>query len=101
MHYLIFCNKRKKIEKLALLLRAALSAEGKVGLMLNIPKDKLEFCLQKLPALEKPTISPLAEDGWFALNTIVDEFIVRDLIPELKEAGATGIVEYPLNKVVF
>nr|HPN85300.1 ATP phosphoribosyltransferase [Victivallales bacterium] len=92
--------KKAKIEKLALLLKAALSAEGKVGLMLNVPKSKLDICLKKLPALERPTISPLAEEGWFALNTIVDEFVVRDLIPELKRFGATGIVEYPLNKIV-
>ncbi len=93
--------KKNKVEKLAMLLKAALDAEGKVGLMLNVPKESLEFCLKKLPALERPTVSPLAENGWFALNTIVDEFIVRDLIPELKSAGATGIVEYPLNKIVM
>jgi len=92
--------KKEKIDKLALLLKAALGAEGKVGLMLNVPKSKLDYCLKRLPAIERPTISPLAEDGWFALNTIVDEFIVRDLIPDLKKAGATGIVEYPLNKIV-
>jgi ATP phosphoribosyltransferase len=93
--------KKNKIEKISLLLKAALAAEGKVGLMLNVPKNKLEYCLKKLPALERPTVSPLAEDGWCALNTIVDEILVRDLIPELKEAGASGIVEYPLNKIVM
>jgi ATP phosphoribosyltransferase len=93
--------KKMKIEKLSLLLKSALDAEGKVGLMLNVPKSKLDYCLKKLPALERPTISPIAEEGWFALNTIVDEFVVRDLIPELKKAGATGIVEYPLNKIVM
>jgi ATP phosphoribosyltransferase len=92
--------KKAKIEKLALLLKAVLKAEGKVGLMLNIQKKNLDKILGKLPALERPTISPLAEDGWCALNTIVDEHIVRDLIPELKKAGASGIVEYPLNKIV-
>lgn len=92
--------KKAKIEKIAMLLKAALLAEGKVGLMLNVPKKKLDDILKKLPALERPTISPLAEEGWCALNTIVDEYIVRDLIPELINAGASGIVEYPLNKIV-
>jgi ATP phosphoribosyltransferase len=93
--------KRDKIEKMAMLLKAVLAAEGKVGLMLNIKKTDLDKILGKLPALERPTISELAEDGWCALNTIVDEYIVRDLIPELKRAGASGIVEYPLNKIVY
>jgi ATP phosphoribosyltransferase len=92
--------KKAKIEKLALLLKAVLKAEGKVGLMLNVKKKDLDKIIGKLPALERPTISPLAEDGWCALNTIVDEYVVRDLIPELKAAGASGIVEYPLNKIV-
>ncbi len=92
--------KKAKIEKLALLLNAVLEAEGKVGLMLNVPEDKLDAILEKVPALERPTISKLAEEGWCALNTIVDEFTVRDLIPELISAGASGIVEYPLNKIV-
>jgi len=92
--------KKSKISKIALLLKAALLAEGKVGIMLNVKKKDLDKVLKKMPALERPTISPLAEDGWCALNTIVDEFIVRDLIPELLDAGATGIVEYPLNKIV-
>ncbi|HCE42603.1 MAG TPA: ATP phosphoribosyltransferase [Lentisphaeria bacterium] len=92
--------KKAKIEKLALLLKAVLAAEGKVGLMLNVQKKNLDKIIGKLPALERPTISPLAEDGWCALNTIVDEYVVRDLIPELKAAGASGIVEYPLNKIV-
>jgi ATP phosphoribosyltransferase len=93
--------KRAKIDKLALLLRAALLAEGKVGLMLNVRKADLDTILAQLPALERPTISALAEDGWCALNTIVDEHTVRDLIPALKAAGASGIVEYPLNKIVM
>ncbi len=92
--------KKAKINKISLLLRAALLAEGKVGLMLNVKKDKLDLVLKKLPALERPTVSPLAEEGWFALNTIVDEYAVRDLIPDLIEAGASGIAEYPLNKIV-
>lgn len=93
--------KKAKIEKLALLLKAALAAESKVGLMLNVKKDDLANIIGKLPALERPTISPLAEDGWCALNTIVDEHTVRDLIPDLIAAGAHGIVEYPLNKIVY
>jgi len=92
--------KKAKIEKLSLLLKAALNAESKVGLMLNVPEDKLDNILEKIPALERPTISKLAEDGWFALNSIVDEHVVRDLIPDLIGEGATGIVEYPLNKIV-
>ena len=92
--------KKAKIEKLALLLNAVLEAEGKVGLMLNVPEDKLESIIGCIPALERPTVSKLAEEGWFALNTIVDERTVRDLIPDLIKEGASGIVEYPLNKIV-
>jgi len=92
--------KKAKIEKLSLLLNAVLEAEGKVGLMMNIPEGNLDEVIEKVPALERPTISKLAEEGWCALNTIVDEFTVRDLIPELIAAGASGIVEYPLNKIV-
>jgi len=94
-------EKKAKIEKLALLLKAVLNAESKVGLMLNIRRKDLDAVLSKLPALERPTVSPLTEEGWCALNTIVDEFIVRDLIPDLISLGATGIVEYPLNKIVY
>jgi ATP phosphoribosyltransferase len=93
--------KKAKIEKMAMLLQAVLAAEGKVGLMLNIKKEKLESIIDKIPALERPTVSPLAEEGWCAINTIVDEYVVRDLIPELKLVGAQGIVEYPLNKIVM
>jgi ATP phosphoribosyltransferase len=92
--------KKAKIDKLAMLLKAALAAEGKVGLMLNIEKNRLSSVLKKLPALRNPTVSPLTDEVWCAVNTIVDEHIVRDLIPDLIEAGATGIVEYPLNKIV-
>lgn len=92
--------KRAKIEKISMLLKAVLTAEGKVGLKLNVNKDNLEAVLSKLPALERPTVSPLADGGSFALDTIVDEHVVRDLIPELKQLNATGIVEYPLNKIV-
>ena len=93
--------KKSKIEKIAMLLKAVLAAEGKVGLMLNIRKNDLDKALEKLPALERPTVSALAEEGWVAVSTIVDEHVVRDLIPELTACGATGIVEFPLNKIVL
>lgn len=92
--------KKRKIENLALLLKAVFNAEGKVGIMLNVKKEHLDAVLQKLPAIEHPTVSSLADGKSFALNTIVSEHVVRDLIPVLKEIGATGIVEYPLNKIV-
>lgn len=93
--------KKSKIEKIAMLLKAVLAAEGKVGLMLNIRKSDLDKALKKLPALERPTVSALAEEGWVAVSTIVDEYVVRDLIPDLTACGATGIVEFPLNKIVL
>ena len=93
--------KKNKIEKIAMLLKAVLAAEGKVGLMLNIRKNDLDKALEKLPALERPTVSALAEEGWVAVSTIVDEHVVRDLIPDLTACGATGIVEFPLNKIVL
>jgi ATP phosphoribosyltransferase len=92
--------KAAKINRIAMLLKAVLNAEGKVGLMLNVQEKDLENILKKLPALQRPTVSPLSEKGWFALNTIVDEMVVRDLIPQLKELNATGIVEFPLSKLV-
>ncbi len=92
--------KRKKIENIALMLRGAIAAEGKVGLMMNVPADHLDRVLEALPALQKPTVSSLADNGWVAVNTITDESVVRDLIPALKAAGASGIVEYPLNKII-
>jgi ATP phosphoribosyltransferase len=93
--------KRTKIENIALLLRAAIEAQGRVGLMLNVRRDDLQNVLALLPALQRPTISPLSEDGWVAVNTIIEERTVRDLIPKLKLARAQGIVEYPLNKIVL
>ncbi len=93
-------GKRKKIESIALLLKAALEAESKVGLKLNAPADRLETILSELPSLRNPTVSPLSSDGWVAVETIVDETVVRTIIPRLKENGAEGIIEYPLNKVV-
>lgn len=94
-------RKRTKIENIALLLRAAIEAQGRVGLMLNVRRANLTQVLALLPALQRPTISPLSDDGWVALNTIIDERTVRDLIPRLKQAGGEGIVEYPLNKIVL
>jgi ATP phosphoribosyltransferase len=93
--------KRKKIENIALLLTSALEANSKVGLKLNIEKSKLEAILTDLPALRNPTINRLADESWVAIDTILDEKVVREIIPELKGRGAEGIIEYPLNKVVF
>jgi ATP phosphoribosyltransferase len=93
--------KRTKLENLALLLRAAIEAHGRVGLMLNVRQADLEGVLALVPALRRPTISPLADREWVALNTIIEERTVRDLIPRLKAARAEGIVEYPLNKIVL
>lgn len=93
--------KREKIENIALLLRAAIEAQGRVGIMLNVRRADLQSILDLLPALRRPTISPLSDDEWVALNTILDERTVRDLIPRLKAARAEGIVEYPLNKIVL
>ena len=92
--------KRQKIDDIALMLEGAMAAEGKVGLMMNVPADRLKNVLSLLPALLKPTISSLADEQWVDVNTILDESIVRKIIPRLKAAGARGIVEYPLNKVI-
>ncbi|HEY8549930.1 MAG TPA: ATP phosphoribosyltransferase [Vicinamibacterales bacterium] len=93
--------KRTKLENIALLLRAAIAAQGRVGIMLNARQRDLRRILELLPALRRPTVSPLADGDWVALNTILEERTVRDLIPRLKAAGAEGIVEYPLNKIVM
>jgi ATP phosphoribosyltransferase len=93
--------KRKKIETIALLLRGALEAESKVGLKMNAPKKSLDAIIKTVPALRNPTISPLSNPDWVALETIIDESVAREIIPELKRLGAEGIVEYPLNKVVY
>ena len=93
--------KRKKIETVALLLKGALEAESKVGLKMNAPKKSLDAIIKAIPALRNPTISPLSNDAWVALETIIDESVVREIIPQLKALGAEGIVEYPLNKVVY
>ncbi len=93
--------KRSKMEEIALLLKGAIAAQEKVGLKMNVRKNDLKKVIAKLPALRKPTISSLSEDGWLAIETIIDERVVRVLIPELKKAGAQGIIEYPLNKVIY
>jgi ATP phosphoribosyltransferase len=92
--------KRTKIENIALLLRAAIEAQGRVGLMLNVRRADLDRVLALLPALQRPTISSLSDNEWVAVNTIIEERTVRDLIPKLKASGGQGIVEYPLNKIV-
>jgi len=92
--------KRKKMEALAILLKGAIVAESKVGLKMNVAKGNLGKVLSRLPAMKKPTISCLTEKGWFDVDTIIDEEQVKRLIPELKRAGAQGIIEYPLNKVI-
>jgi len=93
--------KRQKIERLVLLLQGALAARDKVGLKMNLPEAALEGLLKALPALRRPTVSKLTEEGWVAVETIMDEKIVREIIPSLKLLGAEGIIEYPLNKVVY
>lgn len=93
--------KKEKIENLAMLLQGAIQAEEKVGLKLNVPKKSLKTVLAKLPALHAPTISNQADEDWVAIEVIVDEKIVREILPALKRAGASGIVEYPLNKVIY
>jgi ATP phosphoribosyltransferase len=93
--------KRTKIQNIALLLKAAIEAQGRVGLMLNVRRPDLQTVLALLPALQRPTISSLSDEEWVAVNTIIEERTVRDLIPKLKAARAQGIVEYPLNKIVL
>lgn len=93
--------KRRKIETIALLLTGALEAETKVGLKMNAPRTALDAISRAIPALRNPTVSPLSHPDWVALETIIDESVVREIIPQLKALGAEGIVEYPLNKVVY
>ena len=92
--------KRTKIEQVILLLKGALRAENMVGLKMNVPKDKIEGVIQILPSLNAPTVSSLYKSEWFSVETVVDSKVVRDLIPQLISAGAEGIIEYPLNKVI-
>jgi len=94
-------EKRRKLEDIKMLLEGAINALGKVGLMLNVHQNDLPGVLGVLPALKRPTISHLSDEDWLAVNTIIDESTVRDIIPRLKQAGAQGIVEYPLNKIVL
>lgn len=92
--------KRAKMEKIALLLQAVLTAETKVGVMMNVHKDKLKDVLAILPAMNRPTVAHLSDEDWYSLTTVIDEYVVRDIVPALKKAGAEGIVEYNLNKVI-
>lgn len=92
--------KKKKIESIALLLKGALAAEEKVGLKMNVEEKNLKRVISILPAMKRPTVSGLSQKGWCAIETIVDEKIVRNIIPKLKQQGAQGIIEYPLNKVI-
>jgi ATP phosphoribosyltransferase len=92
--------KRSKMDRLAMLLQGALEARHKVGLKMNLPEGQLTKLMETLPSLRKPTVSQLAGGGWVAVETIIDESVVREMIPALKALGAEGIIEYPLNKVV-
>lgn len=92
--------KKRKMDCIALLLKAALLARGKVGLKMNLPKANLALITDKLPSLRRPTISQLTDENWIAVETVIDETVVRDIIPELIALGAEGIIEYPLNKIV-
>ena len=93
--------KRTKLENMALLLRAAMEAQGRVALMLNVRRSELEAVVNLLPALQRPTVAPLSAEGWVGVTTIIEESSVRELIPKLKAARAEGIVEFPLNKIVL
>jgi len=93
--------KKKKIEKIIMLLKGAIMAEQKVGLKMNVQKRNLERVIRILPAIKRPTVSTLSEKGWFDIDTIIDEEVVKEIIPALKKAGASGIIEYPLNKVIY
>lgn len=94
-------DKRTKIENIALLLKAAMEAQGRVGLMLNVERANLDTVLALLPALQRPTVSPLSADNWVAVSTVLEERAAREIIPKLSAAGGHGIVEYPLNKIVL
>lgn len=92
--------KRQKIENIVILLKGALEAEERVGLKMNVPEKSIQKVLSLLPAMHSPTIAPLTEKGWYDIDVVIEEKLARELIPKLKKAGATGIVEYPLNKVI-
>ena len=93
-------TKKAKIESIAMLLQAALEADAKVGLKLNVERKALDKVLVSLPALRKPTLSPLSDDDWVAVETVIEKNVAREIIPALKRLGAEGIVEYPLNKLI-
>lgn len=93
-------RKRQKLENIALMLQSCLAAEGKVGLMMNVRRSDLEAILRQLPALQKPTVASLSDPDWVDVNTIVDEAVVRSIVPQLKSAGAKGIVEYTISKII-
>src|SRR5262249_4246052 len=92
--------KREKIEDITLMLQGAIAADGKVGLMMNVRQQDVAAVLAVLPALQNPTVSSLSDPAWVAVNTIIDESVVRHIVPRLKQAGACGIVEYPLSKII-
>ena len=93
--------KKEKLAQMVILLQGALAARDKVGLKMNIAQNQLQNLLTALPSLREPTVSPLAHQGWVAVETVIDEKVVREIIPQLKKLGAEGIIEYPLNKVVY
>ena len=92
--------KREKLENIALMLQSCLAAEGRVGLMMNVARTNLAAVLKELPALKKPTVSSLSDDDWVGVNTIVEESVVRTIIPKLRAAGAKGLVEYPITRII-
>jgi ATP phosphoribosyltransferase len=92
--------KRRKIEQIALLLQGALRANGRVGLKMNVPSDHIGRVVSLLPSMKGPTVSKLVDDSWVAIETIIEEKVLRDIIPQLKAAGAQDIIEYPLNKII-
>ncbi len=93
-------RKRQKIDQIALLLKGALAAEAKVGIKLNVAKEHLDRIVKMLPSLTAPTVSPLYQTDWFAVESVINEDVVRELIPQLIKSGAVGIIEYPLNKII-
>ncbi len=93
--------KREKLEQIVMMLKGAQEARGKVGLKMNLPEEKLSILVESLPSLRRPTVSPLTEKGWVAVETVIDESVAREIIPQLKTLGAEGILEYPLNKLVY
>lgn len=92
--------KKEKLDNIALMLQSCLAAEGKVGLMMNVERANVDAVLEQLPALQKPTVASLSDQEWVDINTIVEEHVVRSIVPKLKAAGAKGIVEYPINKII-